>query len=248
MIIEDEPLAQDLLIDHVERIPGLELIGTAINGQQALAKCKALKPDLLLLDIRMPRLSGFEILDLLPKPVPLVVVTTAYREYALKGYEHAVVDFLEKPIYFDRFSQAIQRVKERLGFVHRGTENVDSEEHEEVALYKTRLSVRVDRQQVNIPLENINFIEALDNYVKIHLITQPAKPLLSKVTVSQLENKLPNQHFLRINRKYIVHVDQIYRFTSTYVQLFTGQELAIGVTFRDSVRHVLDERSAGKGI
>lgn len=120
LIIDDEPLSQDLLIEHVERTPILELVGTANNGKQALVKCQELNPELLLLDIRMPRLSGFEFLDLLPKPTPLVVITSAYREYALKGYEHAVVDFLEKPIFPDRFSLAIQRVEERLPHLSNG--------------------------------------------------------------------------------------------------------------------------------
>lgn len=242
LIIDDEPLSQDLLIEHVERTPILELVGTANNGKQALVKCQELNPELLLLDIRMPRLSGFEFLDLLPKPTPLVIITSAYREYALKGYEHAVVDFLEKPIFPDRFSLAIQRVEERLEHTRWKQVNSNSGESNDIRLDQKVLTVRVDRNYVNLPLDTINFIESLDNYVKIHLTGQPAKTLLSKVTVSQMENKLPQQDFLRINRKYIVRIDQVNVFTSNTIKLFTGDELPIGTTFRDAVRQTLNDK------
>jgi two-component system LytT family response regulator len=241
LIIDDEPLSQDLLIEHVERTHILEFVGTANNGQQALVKCQELEPELLLLDIRMPRLSGFEFLDLLPKPMPLVVITSAYREYALKGYEHAVVDFLEKPIFLDRFSLAIQRVEDRLEHTRWMQINNNYGESNHIRLDQKVLTVRVDRDQVNLQLETINFIESLDNYVKIHLTGQPVKTLLSKVTVSQLDNKLPQQDFLRINRKYIIRIDQINVFTSNSIKLFTGEELPIGTTFRDAVRQILND-------
>lgn len=234
LIIDDEPLSQDLLIEHVASTPILELVGTANNGQQALVMCESLQPDLLLLDIRMPRLSGFDFLDLLPKPTPLVIVTSAFREYALEGYEHAVVDFLEKPIFIDRFSVAIQRSEERFEQIRWRHAN-----HTSLRNYEKMLKIRVDRNQVNLPLDTINFIESYDNYVKIHLLYRPAKPLLSKVTVSEMENKLPPKEFLRISRKNIVRIDQIEKIMTSSIQLFTGNELQIGPTFRDSVRQTL---------
>src|ERR671932_150510 len=100
LIVDDEPQAHDLLTDYINRTPILKLAGAASNGQMALKMGLNIQTDLLLLDIRMPKMSGFELLSAWPKPVPLVVITSAYREYALKGYEHAVVDFLEKPIFF----------------------------------------------------------------------------------------------------------------------------------------------------
>ena len=225
-------------MDYVERTPGLLLVGTAVNGQQAILECQKSEPDLLLLDIRMPRMSGFELLDRLHKPVPLVVVTTAYREYALKGYEHAVVDFLEKPIFFDRFTQAILRVEERLNYFHLNDKNSLLGEGESKINHKV-LTVRAERNMVNILLENINYIESLDNYAKIHLLDQPTKPVLSKVTISHLDSQLPDPYFVRINRKYIVRIDQIHRVTSSQIELYSGDLLPIGVTFRDSVRHAL---------
>lgn len=239
LIIDDEPLAQELLSDHVERIPYLDLIGKAQNSKQALTLCKELQPDMLLLDIRMPGLSGFEFLDLLPQPAPLVVVTTAYREYALKGYEHNVVDFLEKPIFFDRFQKAIQRVEERLGSTRHNTIVKPVVEDDIVNLTMRLLSVRVGRDTINIPLGSINYVESLDNYVKIHLIPRGSKPVVSKMTVAQLENKLPDDSFIRINRKFIVRIDQWQKVTTNTIQLFSGEELPIGVTFRDAVRQTL---------
>lgn len=239
LIIDDEPLAQELLSDHVERIPSLHVIGKAQNSKQALSLCKELQPDMLLLDIRMPGLSGFEFLDLLPQPVPLVVVTTAYREYALKGYEHNVVDFLEKPIFFDRFQKAIQRVEERLGSTRLNSNSKSSQEDSSINLTMKLLSVRVGRDTINILLDSINYVESLDNYVKIHLNSRSSKPVLSKMTVAQLESKLPDDSFIRINRKYIVRIDQCQKITASSILLFSGEELPIGVTFRDAVRQTL---------
>lgn len=238
-IIDDEPLAQELLIDHVDRTPSLQLVGTATNGQQALALCAQQKPDLLFLDIRMPRLSGFDFLDLLPKPVPLVVVTTAYREYALKGYEHAIVDFLEKPIFHDRFSQAIRRVEERFYLTHRSEAPRIANTDESLRIESQMLSVRADRTQVNIPLETVSYVESLENYVKIYLLTQKDKPIVSKLTIAQIERELPSQHFVRVHRTYLVRIDQINVVTQTSIKLFTGEEVPIGVTYRDSVRQTL---------
>ncbi|WP_338877517.1 response regulator transcription factor (plasmid) [Spirosoma sp. SC4-14] len=238
LIIDDEPLAQELLSDYVERIPYLHLLGKAQNSEQALRLCNQFQPDMLLLDIRMPGLSGFEFLELLQPPVPLVVVTTAFREYALKGYEHNVVDFLEKPIFFDRFQKAIHRVEERLGITRRSNLSTYDEQGN-VNLSSKLLSVRVGRDTNNIPLESINFVEALDNYVKIYTIPRGSKPILSKMTVTQLENKLPSDAFIRINRKYIIRIDQTKRVTANSILLFSGEELPIGVTFRDAVRQTL---------
>lgn len=238
LIIDDEPLAQELLSDHVERIPYLQLLGKAQNSQQALLLCKQLQPNMLLLDIRMPGLSGFEFLDLLTPPTPLVVVTTAYREYALKGYEHNVVDFLEKPIFFDRFQKAIQRVEDRLGATRRGS-NTSAEEAGIANLSTRLLSVRAGRDTVNIPLDTINFVESLDNYVKINSVQPGSKPVLSKMTISELENNLPSQYFMRINRKYIIRLDQAKKVTAHSILLFNGDELPVGVTYRDAVRQTL---------
>lgn len=238
LIIDDEPLAQELLSDYVERISYLNLLGKAQNSDQALELCKQSNPDLLLLDIRMPGLSGFEFLDLLTPPLPFVIVTTAYREYALKGYEHNVVDFLEKPIFFDRFQKAIERVEERLGNSRRNSHNL-AEDDEIVNLTTKLLSVRVGRDTINIPLDTITFVEALDNYVKIFTSEMGHKPILSKMTVTQLENRLPTDLFIRINRKYIIRIDQAKKITTHSIQLFSGEEFPIGVTYRDAVRQVL---------
>ncbi|CCH57553.1 putative response regulatory protein VC_A0850 (plasmid) [Fibrisoma limi BUZ 3] len=236
LVIEDEPLSQELLLDHIQRIPTLKLVGTASNGQIALQKCRELKPDLLLLDIRMPRLSGFELLSLLEKPVPLVVVTTAYREYALKGYEHAVVDFLEKPIFFDRFSLAIHRVEERLNRSKLEHSYGDKGLSEDVSIDRKVLTVRAGRSQVNIRLDNIYYIEALENYVKIRLINAPTKDVVTKISISQLESLLPKDAFIRVHRSLLVRIDQISRVDSSSITLFSAKELPIGRTYRDTVR------------
>lgn len=238
LIIEDEPFAQHLLMDHVERIDLLQLVGTADNAQEALRVANREKPDLLLLDIRMPGMTGFEMLNLLPKPVPLVIVTTAYRQYALEGYEHALVDFLIKPVEFERFQEAINRVRERLGVRESFQVESDLPERALTATQKM-LTVRIDRSLVNIPFPNIQYIEALDNYVKIH---QLSRTQLTKIPISKMESVLPTTEFIRINRKYIVRTALIQQVNSTFVQLFNGLDLPLGLTYRDVVRQAVLER------
>lgn len=237
LIIEDEPMAQNLLMDFVEQIPSLSLVGVASNAQQALQLCQDKKPELLLLDIRMPRFSGFDLLELLPKPVPIVIITTANRKYALQGYEHAVIDFLLKPFEFARFSESIRRVEERL--------NVDRSHfitlQEEISLEHAPKTLTIRKNSINedIPFDTINYVESYDNYVKIHLINPQSKYVMYKVPLSKLVEVLPGNEFMRINRRYVIRLDQLLEFNGTIAKLSAGQELAVGVTYQDSLKETL---------
>ena len=238
-LVDDEPQAHDLLKTYIERIPYLELAGAASNGPMALSMSSQIQPDLLLLDINMPKMSGFELLSEWPKPVPLVIITSGYREYALKGYEHAVVDFLEKPIFFDRFTQAIHRVEVRHELFIRAQSHLSlaSVSYEKP---KPTLIVRSNRADVIIPYDSINYIESLENYLKIHTLDMADKTVLTKMTLTECEQQLPTDQFIRISRKHIVNVEKIHQVAPASIKLFSGESLNLGTTFRDQVQHSLE--------
>ena len=226
MIIDDEPLAQKVLSDYIELLPSLNLVGRANNGPMALTLSKTLQVDLLLLDINMPKMDGFELLSEWAKPTPLVVITSGNRDYALKGYEHAVVDFLYKPIFFNRFTAAMQRVEDQLSLLHLA---------QQMATATGKLTVRADRSDVNIPFDTINYIESSENYVKIYTLNQSALPIMPKMTVLECEQLLPSNQFIRISRKHIVNAKQIRQVSTSVVTLYTGEELPLGSKYRNNL-------------
>ncbi len=114
LLIDDEPLAQELLLDHIAQVPNLEIVGVASNALQAIELYQSLKPDLLLLDINLPRMNGYELLRSLPGKAPWVIAVSGYQEFAFEGFENNVVDFLLKPVTFSRFVRAIAKVHERI--------------------------------------------------------------------------------------------------------------------------------------
>lgn len=234
LIVEDEPNAQELLQDHIELTPSLTLVGVASNVQEAIQLCIEQKPDLLLLDIQMPRFSGFDLLDVLPKPVPFVIITTAHKKYAIKGYEHAVVDFLLKPVSYEKFALAVQRVEGQMGISRSDFESTIDEAYVE----KTSriLIVKEGRVDKKIPYESIDYLEADDNYVKIHLLKSAKGFIMTKNTTTKLASLLPEEEFFRINRSYVVRVDQVSKATPASIKLFSGQELPVGPKYKSHIK------------
>ena len=239
VIIEDEPLAQELLTDHIERLDNLHLVGTAYNAAQARVLVEEQKPDLLLLDIHLPKLNGFDFLAQLPPPRPAVIVTSAYREFALKGYDFAIADFLEKPIFFDRFSQAIQRAEERLGRVSLpGPQPIEEGQVLHWDSQSSHVLINANHQRHRVEFADIPYIESMDNYSKIHRLSQPTRPVLPKVALTAIALTMPPM-FIRVHRKYIINSSQIDLVKPGEIQLKNGTLLPIGPTFSDDVRNRL---------
>lgn len=197
IVVDDETLAQELLERHISKIPNLDHRATCSNAIDAKFAIEQYQPDLLLLDIEMPHLSGIDLLRLLKKR-PATILTTAYSEYALESYELDVVDYLIKPIEFERFFKAVSKAVDWLG---RGQLPLKPKPVSAAYFF-----VKSDYKIIKVVFEEIIFIEAVQKYVRIHTHSDRIITLMS---MSQLEEALPTGKFIRIHRSYIVNLDKI---------------------------------------
>lgn len=205
LIIEDEELARELLRSYLGKIATVEVIGECENGFEGVKAINELKPDLVFLDIQMPKLSGFEMLELIDHH-PEVIFTTAYDQYALKAFEFNAADYLLKPFAKERLHAAVEKVLERISQKPETEDMVDKITSFPRDEYLDRVVVK-DRQKIHIiPADKIRYIESLDDYVMIY--TAEGRFVKQK-TMQYFESSLDPHHFARIHRSYIVRVDQI---------------------------------------
>ncbi len=232
LLVDDEPEALEVLASYIEMTDHLELVAKCGNAMQALQVLHQQRPDLMFLDIKMPKLLGTDFLRSLQNP-PQVIFTTAYREYALDGFELNVVDYLLKPISFDRFLKAVNKVSntEIINTTHVHTIPATGE--------KPFLYFRHDRKMVKVMTNDILYIESVKDYIKI--ITRSAKPLIVKQTISSLDEMLPDTDFVRIHRSYIVAIDKIRSYTPTLIEI-GDSELPIGRLFQKDTERALKMR------
>lgn len=203
VIVDDETLARELLMLHIAKIPNLEVVDACSNAIDAKFSVEKFKPDILFLDIHMPNLSGIDLLKLLKQP-PLTILTTAYSEYALEGYALDVVDYLLKPIEFDRFFKAVAKAMDLLVLKNAKEKTVEQTPPELPA--ETYFFAKVDYKMVRIEFESILFVEALQKYIRIHTENERFVILMSMVAAEEL---LPCQTFIRIHRSYITNIHKI---------------------------------------
>lgn len=219
VIIDDEPYAILLLKDYIARIPGLTLLQSftdAISGGEYLRNHKV---DLLFADIQMPDISGLDLVRSLPNP-PFIIFTTAHRNFAVEGFELAAVDYIVKPIAFDRFQLAIERAEER---------NKQPSPTEQAAIV-----VFAEYRMVKIPIDDILYIESVKDYIKIHLRT--GKPIMTLMTMKKITELLPTQFFARIHRSFIVGINHIQEINQRKVVLPGNIYLAISDSYADFVQ------------
>jgi two-component system LytT family response regulator len=203
MVVDDEPLAIDIVVNYLHRL-GMEEIQTCANGITAFQQLKQQPVDLLFLDIEMPQLMGFDLLKSL-SPGPLVVITTAYRDYAVEGFEWEVLDYLVKPFSFPRFLQTIEKAMRRLqqpastGLPEATSLSARNEK-------KDMLFLRADNEWVRIDMDDLLYIESLRDYVRV--ITR-AKTYLVHQTLADITAKLPAERFIRVHRSYTLALDRV---------------------------------------
>ncbi|WP_315824345.1 response regulator transcription factor [Paraflavitalea speifideaquila] len=232
LIIEDEPLAAEVLQDYIRQVPFLELKGVASDAIFAMELLQQQKIDLIFLDIHLPKLKGFDFIRTLKLP-PHIIITSAYHEYALQGYEYNIVDYLLKPIEFSRFLMAVNKLKQSPVPAVSITSLMPGAE-------RAYLFFNVSKKKVKVYLDEILYIESLKEYIRIYTKT---KNILTKFQLGQIEELLAKNNFLRIHRSFIVAKDKIDAFTATDVEI-SSKLIPIGRSYKELVQSIL-EKSAG---
>ncbi len=233
VIVEDEPLARNLMIDYVSKVPTLNLVEACSNPLAVIEVLRNNPVDILFLDVQMPEITGISLLKVLTKR-PLVILTTAYSEYALEGYELDVADYLLKPITFERFLKAIDRVTQRLE-----SKVAPAQDKTEKILQdpgKPFVFVKDGTKLVKIMLDDILYVEGLKDYVTIHTKTQK---VVSLQRLKTLEDQLPPDKFIRIHNSFIVALNAIDVIHKGDVQI-RDVMLPIGETYKKSFREFID--------
>lgn len=224
IVVDDEPLARSLLESHIEEVPFLEHCASFKNAILASEFLANNKVDLIFLDIQMPVLTGIELLKSLMN-APKVIFTTAYREYAVESYEFEVVDYLLKPITFDRFFKAVHKLS-------RTAPNQDARILETVPPY---IFVQSNRKYIKVILDEVMYVESLKDYLKIHF---EDRILVVKERISAFAKLLPSQNFLQVHRSYIVALNKITAFTQQDIEIHKI-EIPIGGSYKEEVLALL---------
>jgi DNA-binding LytR/AlgR family response regulator len=232
LAVDDEPPALDVLRNYISSVSALELVGTCNNAVDALNMLQQQQVDLLFLDIQMPQLLGTDLIRTLKKP-PKVIFTTAFRKFAVEGFELDAVDYLLKPISFERFLKAVNKVMETTIPVTENTNII----HDKRNIYDDSfINLRADRKNLKVALDDILFIESLKDYIKV--VTK-VKPVVTKQSISSIEEHLPKNAFVRIHRSYIVALNKIESYTNELVQI-DKYELPISRSYRHEVEKILN--------
>ncbi|MBO0938565.1 response regulator transcription factor [Fibrella sp. HMF5335] len=223
LVVDDKPLAVDILTDYVSKVPFLHLAGATTNPLDALNLLSERPVDLIFLDIQMPQLTGLQFLKAMHGRAQ-VILTTAYAEYALDGFEHDVVDYLLKPISFERFYRAVQKAQTYLRLS--GEPLIDA---------RPFLFIKTEHRMQRVDIDLIKYVEGLQNYVVLHT---PTKKIIARQTITSLENALPAAAFVRVHKSFIVALAHIHtversRILITKTEGGTPTIIPIGDAYRD---------------
>ena len=236
IIVDDEPLAQDVLETYIEKMPDLHLLKKCNNAIEANQALKENEVDLMFLDIQMPQLTGIEFLKTLNNP-PIVIFTTAYPNYAVEGFELNALDYLLKPISFDRFAKAVNKAEDQINLRKGQTPTTEQAESEDDFIF-----VKADKKLIKINFHDVLYIEGLKDYVIIRIAN--GKRVITLQTMKSLEAKLPSKLFRRIHRSYIVGIEKIEAIVGNMVEVTEkGQKkhLPIGKNYRDELLAIVNQ-------
>jgi len=224
ILVDDEPIAREILENHLLKIEAIEIIAICKNAVEAFNSIAANKIDLVFLDINMPEISGLSFAKSINKDIK-VIFTTAYREYALDGFNLQAVDYLLKPISFERLQQAVYK------YLGEKKETVSKKPEEIIQEKSDFIFVRSERKMIKINFSEINYIESLSDYVKIFLET---KTIVTRETISSIEAKVPHKDFIRSHRSFIVSIAKIDSFTNEFIEIYK-KAIPISRTYRKDV-------------
>ncbi|RYE24569.1 MAG: response regulator transcription factor [Sphingobacteriales bacterium] len=223
--IDDEPLAINVIRSFCERTDLVDLKQVFTGTGEAMAYLQNNKVDLLFLDIQMPGMSGIDFYRNIPQQT-MVIFTTAYSQYAVEGFDLSAIDYLLKPFEYQRFLQAVQKAKEYYEY-NNGTQS------------QPYLFIKADYSVLKIALSDILYIEGLDNYLKIHL--QNAKPIVARMSMKNMMEKLPEKEFVRAHRSYIVSVSRVTSLRNKVLYL-DKLEIPVGVNYNDTVNEIFGDK------
>ena len=236
LLIDDEPLAREILKQHISRVEALELAGACSNAVEAISFLNEHPVDLIFLDIQMPQLLGTNFIRTLKNP-PKVIFTTAYRKYAVEGFELDAVDYILKPISFERFLKAVNKILQ-VELPSQQKSSAPKENFPEPP--NSFLYFRVEKKMVKVFFNDILFIEGLKDYIKI--VTH-SKTIVTKYVLSTLDQLLPSDEFIRIHKSYIVAIKKIDSYNAGIIEI-AKNELPVGRLFKHDVSRVLNASSA----
>jgi len=221
--IDDEPLALNLLADNISKIPYLNLVATCDGAFEAARALEQHPVDLLFIDIQMPGLTGLQFIESMVNK-PMVIIVTAYKQYALEGYHLDVVDYLVKPVAIDRFMKACNKAKDLYELKNKSNQ---------AGLPPEYMFVNVGYSLLKIMFTDIVFIEGLKDYIQVHLASNP-KPVMVRMSIKTMEDQLPSSVFFRIHKSYIISIRSITAIRKNSV--FIGdKEFAVGETYREVI-------------
>ena len=229
--IDDEPLALKQMVSYIERMPGLNLLQSFSSAIKALDFLHQNKVDLMFVDINMPDLTGIEFVKSLTYP-PKVIFTTAYREYAVEGFQVDAADYLVKPISFAAFAQSVEKTTQRY-FTQ--TEVDSSVKNDENFLF-----IKSEYKIVRVNLNEITYVEGMRDYVRIHLENE--KPIMTLLNMSKLQEKLPHKSFMRVHRSYIVNLDKIHTVERNRIVFDKDTYIPVSDQYKDDFQNFLDSR------
>ena len=231
VIVDDEPLAREVIHRFIERVPSLKLVAECSNAIEAMTVLQQNDVQLLFVDIQMPEILGTEFIKILKNP-PKIIITTAFPQYALEGYELDVADYLLKPVQFERFLKAINKIFQQTGISSQTTPPASEKINPKQDSY---LYFRTDRKMVKVVINDIIYIEGMKNYIKI--ITEKGT-IITKNSMAAAEAMLPEDAFIRVHRSYIVLKSKIRSFTGETIEI-GNTEIPIGKLFKNEVMKFL---------
>ncbi|SFN63359.1 two component transcriptional regulator, LytTR family [Bizionia echini] len=227
LIIDDEAMARDIISSHLSKIEAIDVIASCSHAMEAFQVINNHKIDLVFLDINMPDISGISFAKSINKNIR-IIFTTAYRDYAIEGFELQAVDYLLKPISFERLLKAVNTY---FDVYARNVNNLIATKEMQAFMF-----VRSDRRMIKVDFEAIIYIESFSDYIKIHL---PNETLVTRETITAIEAKLPSEQFLRIHRSFIISINKITSFTNEHVVIH-NLALTISRSYKKTVLEILE--------
>ncbi len=240
IIVDDEPLAVAQLEKYVERVPFLVNVGSCSSATEAMEYLSAGNVDAMFVDINMPDIDGVQLVRSLPHP-PMIVFTTAYSEYAIDGFRLDAVDYLLKPIAFDDFLKAANKLNRYSSL--KGQPQQDCEQDE--GIFHDCFYVKSDYRMLRVPVSSIKYIESMSEYVRI-FVDDCAKPVISLLSMKKIEESLPACDFMRVHRSYLVNLNKVKEVSKMRIVYDGDVYIPIGDMYKDAFFEYIDKRFVGK--